>query len=455
MVWQNFVGRLSARSIASFLIAFASLSAARDARASAFELFGFGPEGVAEVSARTARAQDGSATFYNPGGLAFGKGYSVTLGGLGAISGLTVQGERQPIKDPAGGTLALDLDVPLEGPLRDRIRIGVGMFMLPDKMMRLRAQEATAPFFPYYDNRSQRMTVIPALSIKPIDRLGLGVGVNVLAGIAGPVDVREGQSRAMESRVEAESKTVASLVAGARFEASKRLRFGVTYRHKFGIPLKVTTTANVAGVPLMVNVSVAEALYDPSTLVAGGSFDLHDNVAVELDASWHRWSAWAGPLLNIDTQVSAVSLTSHPPTGLFKDSFGVRGAGAWRLANNSSREFKVHLGVGYETSMIRADVQQGRSNFVDGDKLLVGVGGSALWKKVVGKGLRVALGAQVQRVGAFSQNKIACTSVPCPPNTVVGPDTNAPDQGITNPGYPKLSASGMVYVISAGVGVDL
>jgi opacity protein-like surface antigen len=425
------------------------------ARASAFEVFGFGPEAIAEVSARAARAQDGTATFYNPGGLAFGTGYGFRLGATGGISGLTVQGERQKLSDPVGTQLAVDADVPLQGPLQGKLRLGVGLYMLPDKAMRLRAHETTTPFFPYYDNRTQRMTVIPALSLRPIEQVGLGVGVNVLAGVAGPVDVREGQSRGLESRVEAEAKTVAAVVAGVRVEVTRKLRAGLTWRQRFGVPLRLTTTSNIAGVPLLVNVSAAEMLFDPSTVVLGASYDLSDAVTVELDGSYHRWSTWAGPLLRLDTTVSALTLASRPPAGMFKDTFGVRGAAAFRVANGAKRELKLHVGGGYESSMLRSEVQQSRSNFVDGDKVLAGLGATMLFRGLVGQGLRAGLGLQLQRVGGYSQDKLACTKVPCPADSVVGPETSAPDQGITNPGYPTLSASGMMYVISAGLGVDL
>lgn len=445
--------RSSPRLLAACIAAL-GLTRAIDAHASAFEVFGFGPEGVAEVSARVARADDGTAAFYNPGGLAFGKGYRFRLSGLGALSGLKIQGETQELTNAVGGTVAADVDVPLEGPLAGRVRIGVGIYTLPDSMMHLRTNETSKPFYPYYDNRTQRFTVIPALSLLPWDRLGLGLGVNVLTGVGGPVDVREGQSRAIESRIQQEAETVAALVAGARVRVGNKLQLGATWRQSFGVPLDIRTSASIAGVPLLVNVSSAESLYDPMAVVAGASYDLTDDLTVEADGTWHRWSAWAGPLLDVSATVSALSLSTHAPRDLFQDTFGGRGAAVWRAMHTESRELKLHAGAGYETSML-SDKQQGRTNFVDGAKILFGLGGTASWFGKQGRALRLGAAFQGQLVGAYSQKKVACTEVPCPAGTVVGPDTNAPDQGITNPGYPKLDASGMVYVISLGVGVDL
>jgi len=436
------------------VIALASTSA-RNARASAFDVYGFGPEGLAEASARVARADDGSAAFYNPGGIAFGKGYRFRLSGSAAISGLKAQGEHQELSNPVGGTLAADIDVPLEGPLAKRVRVGIGMHLLPTTLMHLQTRNASTPFFPYYDNRTQRLTVIPAIALKPWDRLGIGVGANVLTGIAGPVDVREGQSRAVESSIRQEAETVAALVAGARLELSQRLRVGATFRQKFGVPLDIRTSASIAGVPLLVDLSSAEALYAPMAVVLGGAFDVTGDLTVEADATYHRWSAWSGPLLDVGATVSALSLSTHPPQGLYRDTWGGRGAAVWRVLRGDRNEVRLHAGGGYETSMLDASKQQGRTNLVDGAKVIVGLGGTASWSDSAGRTLRVGAGVQAQRVGAFSQKKIACTSVPCPADTVVGPDTSAPDQGITNPGYPKLEGSGMVYAVSIGVGVDL
>ena len=69
------VRRITAAAIA--LVALAGR--ARDARAGAFEVVGFGPAGVAEVGARAARADDGTATFYNPGGLGLGRGIRLEI----------------------------------------------------------------------------------------------------------------------------------------------------------------------------------------------------------------------------------------------------------------------------------------------------------------------------------------------------------------------------------------
>jgi hypothetical protein len=435
--------------------AFAVVVGGTTAHASSFEVLGTGPEASSEVSARVARARDGSASFYNPGGLALGKGYHLNLALSGAASALKAQHQQHKLTDPIGVSLSLDTNVPLLGPLADRVRLGLALHALPSVLMRLRTQEMSTPQFPYYDNRTQRMIVIPALALRPFDGFGIGVGLNVLAGVAGPIEVREGQSRAIESRLEQEAGTVASLIAGVQLHPLRWLRIGAVYRQRFAVPVRITTTANIAGAPLMVDVSTAEALFDPAAIVLGSSCALTEDLDVELDLSMHRWSTWSGPLLQVDTTVSALSLSSHPPSGLFQDTYAARLAAAWRFMHSSSHEIGAHLGVGYETSMLRADRQQGRSNFVDGPKLFVGAGISAMFPDLLARAMRVSAGVQLHRVADYSQRKIACTQLPCDSTTVVGPDTQHPDQGITNPGYPTLVGGGLLYAVFLGWGVDL
>ena len=102
-----------------------------EARAGAFEVLGFGPVGVAEINARAARAEDGSAAFYNPGGLAFGRGVSIEIAPTLGISGLSAQGRSLVLSDPFGIAIGLAVTVPLEGALRDRIRLGFAGYLRP------------------------------------------------------------------------------------------------------------------------------------------------------------------------------------------------------------------------------------------------------------------------------------------------------------------------------------
>jgi len=439
------------------LIASAAITtlSASTIHASGFDVFGIHPIGIAEVSSRVAGSDDGSASFYNPGGLSLGNSnqFELSLGGL--VSQLEVQGSRSGIDDPLGGTVTAAVTVPFEGPLENRIRVGVAMHSMTNGMLHLKGRVRSNPSFPYYDNRTQRVVIIPALSVRVSDRVGIGAGVNTLAGVQGAIDVREGQSQTMESRIVQEAGTLARVVAGVRVDLSDNVRIGAVYRQSFGMPLTITTVADIAGVPLTVDVSKAGALFDPATLAAGIRFGSAKGASVELDVAYHRWSEWEGPVFGMDTTASALSLATKPSEPVFRDTVSVRMGGGWIALEKPAWAITAHLGAGYETSMVDRAVQQGEMNLVDGAKAILGAGLGLRLPRLIGDGVRVSLGMQAHHVGGFGQEKIACASVPCPDGTVAGPETNDPSSGITNPGYPRLSGGGMVFIGALGVGVDL
>src|SRR5262249_37554373 len=151
----------------------AVLATAGPARAGAFEVLGFGPAGMAEVGARAARADDGTATFYNPGGLGLGRGVRLEIAPTLGVSSLSVQGQTAALTDPFGVALAFDATIPFKGPLEDRIRIGFGAYLPTAGALHLIARRSDEPFFPYYDNRTQRLVLVPALAVRILDGLAI------------------------------------------------------------------------------------------------------------------------------------------------------------------------------------------------------------------------------------------------------------------------------------------
>lgn len=433
-----------------------------EARAGAFELQGFGPVGVAEVSARAARASDGSATFYNPAGLAMGQGTALEIAPSFGVSALSAQGKTLPLADPLGASLALALPLPFEGAVARRVRLGFGAYF-PTTVLHFIARPGTEPFFPYYDNRSQRLVLLPALAVRVSDQLSIGAGLNVLGGVKGPAVVVPGASGALESRIALRATTTAALDLGLRFDPSERVHFGVTFRQRFALPAVVSTRAEVAGVPLHVDVESESALYDPLTLVVAGSVAL-GAATFELDASYARWSDWDGPFAAVHAELPGVSLASDLPAHPGRDVVSLRGAAAYGLDLGPKTRLELHGGAGFEPSMLKT-VRQGRTNLVDGDKIFLGLGADLRLRDPFAtsrdraparvRALRLGAGLGTQIVLPSTQEKRACAAYPCPADTVAGPDANAPASGIDNPGFPRLVGKGSFWSASLGLGVEL
>jgi hypothetical protein len=426
--------------------------AAPAARAGAFDVEGVGPAGVAEVNARAARADDGSAAFYDPGGLAFGRGVRLEIAPTLGVSALSAQGKALPLEDPFGVTLAFDATVPFTGLLHDRIRIGFAAYF-PPVAAHLIVHTTDAPFFPYYDNRTQRLELVPALAVRLRDDLGIGVALDVLGGVTGPASVQTGASGAPEPAISLDATTSVAVHAGLRFDPTPRAHLAFAFRQRFSVPASIATTATIAGTPLAVDVATTSALFDPMTLVAAASFDL-GRASVEIDAVYAAWSAYEGPFVGVTATLPGVNVASVLPSSPAHDVVSLRAAGTYRLDVGRASELLLRAGAGFEPSML-STFQQGETNLLDGPKVMGGLGASLALRNLLPATLRFGAGASVQGVLPYGQAKLVCQATPCAADTVAGPDATHPAHGIDNPGYPRLGGGGAFVSLSLGVGVDL
>lgn len=420
--------------------------------ASAFDVQGIGPEGIAEVGARSAATDDGSAAFSNPGSLAFGSTTSVSLAPTLSLSTLQAQDKPLPLADPFGITLSASATLPFEGPLAKRIRIGFSGYFLPTTALRLLARSPEQPLYPYYDNRTQRLVAVPALGIRVTEWLGVGIGANILAGVRGPAKLEQGATGAPEPRIDIAANTVVSTIAGIRFDPTNRVHLALVFRQSFGIPLSIDTTANIGGISLATNLRAPRAMFDPLTFVVASGFEL-GQAHMEADVAYTQWSTWSGPYLSVQSTLPGVNLVSRLPTGLFRDTMSFRLGSNYSLRTSATTNLVLRAGVAFEPTILTGKVQ-GRTNLVDGDKFTMGLGVSFVMQNVLGKALRLGIGASGQFVTEFQQDKHPCMALPCAESTVVGPDADDPSSGITNPGYPSLHARGALFALSLGVGVD-
>src|SRR5262249_3004560 len=144
------------------------------------------------------------------------KGFRIDVAPSFSVSTLRAQDKPLPLQDPFGVALAFDGTIPLTGTLAGRLRFGVGAYLLPTSVIHLVAHPGDEPFYPYYDNRTQRLVIIPAIAMRITKVLALGLGLNALAGVSGPAAVLPGASGAPESRIDIEATMVGAVHAGAR-----------------------------------------------------------------------------------------------------------------------------------------------------------------------------------------------------------------------------------------------
>ncbi|MBK8256371.1 MAG: hypothetical protein IPK82_27340 [Polyangiaceae bacterium] len=435
------------------LSALSAIAHANAATAGAFEVVGADPVGVAEASARVARASDGAAAFYNPAGLAMGRGVGILVAPLLMGSTLQIQGKTSSISDPFGFCITAHGTVPLKSFLEDRIRVGIAMFVPPEAAIHLLVAQPTAPQLPYFDNRTQRLMVEPAFAVRITDAFSVGAGVNVLGGVKGPADVRPGASGAPEPRLSIDATTQIAAQVGVRFDLTERVHLGAAYRQEFKVPVFVATQAQVGGIELSADVDLEHAMFDPHTIVVGAAFEL-GRFDVEIDASYSMWSLYQGPVLGVRAELPGALLTSEERRSLFRDVATLRVGGGYGIDVGRRSELVFHAGTGVEPSILRS-TRQGTTNFADGTKVFGGLGASLSLRDVLPKTLRFSLGLGLTAMLDKTIEKVACSRAPCPPDTVSGPDAKNPSVGIDNAGYPTLKSGGALLTGTLGVGVDL
>lgn len=444
--------RIGGAVTGALLASLAALAGARPASAGAFEVLGVGPAGIAEAGARAARATDGGAAFYNPAGLAMGRGVHLELAPTLAGSSLSIQGKTPALADPFGVMISADATLPFKSVLEDRIRVGIALYV-PPAALHLIVLPREEPQFPYFANRTQRLMAEPALAVRLSQAVGLGVGLNILGGVEGPADVRPGASGAPEPRIAVDATTRLGVNVGGRFDLSERIHLGVAYRQEFTVPVLVQTKADIGGISLSADVDIHQALFDPHTFVVAAAFDV-DRLELELDASYSVWSAYKGPALGVRADLPGALLTSEDPGDLFRDVVTLRGAASYALDVGRSSEVVLRGGLGLEPSILNGG-PQGAQNLADGFKIFGGLGAALALRDVLPKTVRLSAGFGVTGVLAQTVEKRACSAMPCLPGTVVGPDAKEPSAGIDNPGYPRLESGGALWTGSLGVGVDL
>jgi long-subunit fatty acid transport protein len=435
------------------------------ARANPAEVFGFGSREAAMGGAVSARVDDFSSVYYNPAGLAASRRKHVSFGLLGAASNLRIDERSYSLSEPFGFTLGATAPAPLGGVLEDRIFLGVGLFLLPTTLVRVIARLPSEPFYPWYDNRTQRIVILPGMAVRVNDNFNLGVALDVLAGLGGQVVAGEGPTRALDARVDEQIPTNLALHAGFQGRLSPDLTIAFAYRGEFGVPFTTISRTEVAGEPIDLSIQ-AKGLFTPHTLVLGFAWK-NPVVDLSLDGQWALWSQYPGPFVAVDSQLPLVGpLSGVLPKVPGEDTYGVRLGAEKNMAMADGGTWSLRGGYGFETSPVPAE-QPGVTNLLDGPKHTVSAGLG--FRFVVGdaepgkprRHMRIDVHAQAQIVGDRTMRKTVAGAGETPAafdglRDEVVDDANEPSTlgiQVSNPGYPSIRSGGQVF--SGGLTMEL
>jgi long-subunit fatty acid transport protein len=444
------------------LVIFGALGIACPAAASTAEVYGLGPVSSAQAGAVAATVTDFSAVHYNPAGLVFSPTTAVGVGFIGVGSGLQIQGDHVSLKNQSGPLVGGRAPLPFGGILKDRLAFGFALYVPPATLLRIISRYPQEPFFPLYDNRSQRLIVMPGFAFRLHQRLGLGIAFNYFGSLSGAVQGATGASRAIEPRADEAVGGRVGVNAGVRWDAWRGLSVALTYRQQFSVPFSVTSDIQVAGSPISLAVKSA-GLYTPHELVFGAAYRPRPGTTLGVDVTYARWSQWDGPYIHVTSKLPlAGDLVGELPDVPYSDIVTVHAGGEQRFALGRRLELAVRAGYGYDQSPIPRH-QPGVTNLMDGDKHLLTFGVGGRLKKVGPATITVDahFGIQLVTERTYTKHVFGKDEEIVPFNGLrdeVKDSTLDPaSRGlqISNPGYPSIKGGGFVWSGSVLLGVEL
>jgi hypothetical protein len=438
------------------LLALVCLLASRPAAASGADVFGLGPQSSAQAGAVSASATDFSAGFYNPAGLSFGSSGEVGIGLSGFGSGLEIGGRRAALSSPLALLLGARTPLPFGGVLRNRLTFGLAISTMPTSLLHLVSREPDEAFFPLYDNRTQRLLVLPALGLRLTSRLAVGIGINYFAGLAGTVAGAGGASRAIEPRADERLRGSAGVHAGVRWDPWSCLSLAFTYRQRFSVPFSTVADFLVAGERISLTVD-SRGLFSPEQWVFGVALRPRGGTTIGLDATLARWSRWDGPYVRVSSTLPvAGEINGELPTPSFSDIWTVHAGAEHRVLETRHVELRLRAGAGYDPSPIPAN-QPGVTNLMDGAKVVLALGAGLRLRRVLPRPVTVDahFGLHLVAERTYVKRFLGTGEARDPMNGLSDEDPNTAGDQTSNPGYPSISGGGHVWAASVLFGVEL
>lgn len=329
------------------------------------------------AGAVSARDLGWAAAFHNPASLASLERSEFAIGLVGFGGRLRVGDQPRPIDEPMVVLNGAAAKLPFGSFLRDRVYVGIALELLPDALAHVIVRAPDEAMFPYYDNRTQRLVLLPTLALRLPLGLSVGVAVNYFAGLRGQVLASEGATRAVEARVDERLPAVARVNVGLRWRArDAKWSAALVYRQRFSVPVDTQAQSQVAGQPLDVAVR-ADALFTPDEVVLGGMARPLPWLSLSVDLGASLWSRWQGPFLRVNSELPIVGAIGAPPPALrFRDTYSARLGLEGRKEFRGDLGLRVRAGYAFESAMVDGGTNDAAAGtrMLDGAKHLAALG---------------------------------------------------------------------------------
>jgi len=341
------------------------------ASANVQEVFGMSPRAIGMGNAYSAVADDFSAAYYNPAGLAQIRRHQLFLGYLYGQPRLKQNlpgenGRMSLLSDKKFDAPLIGLTVDLSKIIDIDRRINFGMFAtLGDNLKaawRIHDWASENPRFIRYGDNANRIHMVAGTGIEVIkNKLFAGASLNMWQDIGIPeLNVRTDlRGNIYTKEVDIDGNWELAPIGGLLFVPMDWLKLSYTYRGEMQQknPMRINTTADLIpgaspGIELPINLRLMFIdYYLPQNHTWGIAIRPIDKLLVSFDLTWYKWSDFSIPSWH------------ETPVRKWKDTYVPRVGAEYELYKN----LFVRMGYWHEESPVpdQGDIP---SNYLDNDK---------------------------------------------------------------------------------------
>jgi long-chain fatty acid transport protein len=340
-----------------------------------FDTYGFDAQGLAMAGARSATADNLSAMYYNPAGLAKVEGHAVGFSYLYTYANLDVSGATTPVpedKDLRGGTavVSLGLDINRLINIKRPATFAFGLSMKDaGTMVQVEDLEETEFSYIKYGSALARSVSYMGVGVEVIpDLLSIGLGAHsMMSGeVAATMTMDADDLSTTQEVIPSEQNFWMKMdikpypIAGIMLTPTKELSLGLTYRDG----IKVEMDPFLADIALTLGSHAAHikaytailSFMQPSSYQAGAAYRLGD-LTIEGDINYERWSEFE---LSVPREMRRL-------TPDLDDIFSYRLGLEYRFKNT-----KLWAGYQYTPTPLPEDMNG--SHYLDSDRHIFGLG---------------------------------------------------------------------------------
>ena len=377
------------RRALALLLTAAALLGGTTALANPMDVFGAGARATAMSGAFAGVADDGSAAYYNPAGLAQITRFQFEAGYMFAQPRLRLNGRDNGVDPNKGTYFAFFGSQKIAG---HRLTAGVDLFFPDQHVLRFLMLPNSNPRFSLYYNDNHALAVYVCGGLEVLRWLYVGAGINYIGGNKGGVDFQINEKDPSRGSLKSDIDNMITPLAGVMFLPHPSVRIGLTYRHPTEVELNLPNRIVIPEITIFGNnpiaiiqksvvalLTTAYSHFSPRQVEFGISWRITDRAMVSADLTWFQWSAMRNPSPFTTIKITGGFAEIFPQTlsvkvpnpGLRDNVVPAVGAETVPLV---SHHLDLLLRAGYAYRPTPVPSQGGEMNFVDANTHIFSAG---------------------------------------------------------------------------------